>query len=546
MLFNTLPDLTSRERLGVEAVLGIAALMFCMPFVLCLAMNAGFLSLANEPLAYRYFYSQRIFAGDTLAVGVGYLISVLHHIVYAGVHFIPLVASSTLETKLDLFALLTNGCLSALLCLIFLIAARSTSLKVIDLGLLALVTLIPLYGTVFIGFNYAMMADYHFLNIVLCVATLLIFQQLWRCDKTVGRGVVILLGIFVGLAMSNKITMLVLAGVVLVPAVLARDIGCREMTMRVLLVALSIVITFFSVHLVSYLGSVSKMRAGLQTWWSFASNPGSEPAFWDQIFSGFIVGYNYGYFLIFSFVVLILAIAAVLLRHEFDRKAGFVTIYCLTASGACLYFIAKRPAGSTLFESTIFLFTLSAVLFTVFAKWRPARILTTLSCIFWLGFAVATFSFPTVYGQIARSRTDSSVKWDAFEKVRQLARQRPIEVIFPDNSFHHEGPFELLLKGAADFPTWNINAGQKIVIDRIIPGMTFRHNFSHIKPEMEYGDERVLVWFDRNGTRPLEAEYQELAQALSNPGVVRFVPEGYSHLIMHIAVIPKQTIKRKL
>lgn len=538
MLLNSLADLTPGARKCAWALMALSALLFCVPFVLCLTLDAGFLSLANEPLSYRFFYSERIFSGETLAVGVGYLISVLHHAVYAAMHLFPAVANSTLEARLDLFALTTNGLLSALLCVVFLLAARSKRFRVIDLALLSLVALMPIYGTVMMGFDYAMMADYHFLNIVLCVVTLFIFQQVWRYDKAVSRTVVILLGIFVGLAMANKITMLVLAGVVLVPAVLARDMGWREMSIRSVLAGIGMVLAFFAVHLASYLGSASKMRSGLRTWWAFASNPGTEPAFWDQILSGFIAGYNYGYFLIFSTGVLILAITSLLFRHELRRQTGLVTMYCLAAFLACLYFIAKRPAGSTLFESTIFLFTLAAVLLTVFAEWRTMRILAALSCIAWSGFAAMTFSPSTVHGQIARSRTDSNVKWAAFEQVRQLAGQRPIEVIFPDNSFHHEGPFELLLKGAADFPSWNIVTGQKTIIDRYIPKLTFRHNSSQVKPAMPYGDRRVLVWFDRDDIPPLENEYPELKKALLHPGVTRFRPSGYSHLTMHIAVIP--------
>jgi len=227
--------------------MSFAALLFCMPFVLCLLLNAGFLSLANEPLAYRFFYSERIFSGETLAVGVGYSISILHHVVYAGIHLFPAVADGALETRLDLFALTTNGLLSALLCAIFLLAMRSTRLRVIDLALLVLA---------------AMMADYHFLNVVLCVATLFIFQQIWQRKEAVRGAEVILLGVFVGLAMANKITMLVVTGVILVPAVLTQSLSWREMSIRSVLAGTGLIVAFFAVHLASYLGSVSKMRAG--------------------------------------------------------------------------------------------------------------------------------------------------------------------------------------------------------------------------------------------------------------------------------------------
>ena len=66
----------------------LTAILFCMPLIITLIMDAGFLNLANEPLAYRFFYSERIFLGDTVAVGVGYSISILHHIYVITIYII--------------------------------------------------------------------------------------------------------------------------------------------------------------------------------------------------------------------------------------------------------------------------------------------------------------------------------------------------------------------------------------------------------------------------------------------------------------------------
>ena len=509
MLLSSLSKLPSGARIYTHALAALTALLFSMPFILCLTLNAGFLGLANEPLAYRFFFSERIFAGETVAIGQGYLIGILHQIFYAVMHMFHSISSSSLEARLDLFALITNGVLSSFVCFIFLLATLSKRLRVVDMALLTLVTLMPLYGTVMIGFDYLMMADYYSLNIILLVATLFIFQQVWLQDKVLSCTLVIFLGIFVGLAMANKITMLVVTGVVLVPAVLAKNISVREILIRCVFAITGIFGAFFAIHLASYHGSVPKMIAASRIWWAFVSNPGAQPDFLDQ-FSNIVVGYNYGYFFLFSVVVLVLAITIIFSRKIISREAGFVAIYCLAAYLISIYFIIKRPAGTTLFESTLFLFTLACVLFTVLAEWRPMRTLFAISYISWIGFAAITFSYSTVYGQIAHSQIDSKIKWATFEKVRELAGNKPIEVIFPDNSYHHEGPFELLLKGAADFPTWNINYGQKTIIDRYAPGMSFRHNFSQVRPEMPYASGRVIVWFDLDGTQPLEEKYLEL------------------------------------
>lgn len=528
------------RRVPAQAVMVAVALLFSGPFLLCLYLDAGFLGIANEPLAYRFFYPERILAGETLAVGVGYLVSVVHHAVYAAMHLIPSVAGGSLESRLDLFAITTNGVLSLLVCLMLVAAARSRRLTATDLALLALVSLAPIYGTVYMGFYYAMMADYHFMNIVICIATLMVFQMIWRQDGPVSRTTVLLLGAFAGLAAANKITMVVIAGVVLVPAVIFRGAGLREMAIRAVIAMAGLVTAFLAVHFVSYLGDYPRMRASLRIWWAFARNPGGEPAFWDHVINTFIVGYNYRHFLAFSGAILLLALAALPLRHRQRPDIWLITLYCATAVLAGLYFIAKRPAGSTLFDSTMISFTLAAVLLTANSGWRPVRVAVALSCAAWMVFAATTFERNALYGQIARSRADSTIKWEVFNAVQKMAGSRPIEVIFPENSYHHEGPFELLLKAAADFPSsWTISTGQKTVLDRYAPTMIFRNNNGRVRPEMPYGNGRVLVWFDKEG-QSLEREYPELAKALARPGVKRYQPQGYSDSrAMHIADIPE-------
>lgn len=113
-------------------------------------------------------------------------------------------------------------------------------------------------------------------------------------------------------------------------------------------------------------------------------------------------------------------------------------------------------------------------------------------------------------------------------------------MIFPDNSYHHEGPFELLLKAAADFrSSWTIGSGQKTMLDRYAPNMVFRNNNGRLRPDMPYGNSRVLVWFDKEG-QSLEREIPELAKAPVRPRVKRHQPQGYSSFrAMHIADIPE-------
>jgi hypothetical protein len=41
-----------------------------------------------------------------------------------------------------------------------------------------------------------------------------------------------------------------------------------------------------------------------------------------------------------------------------------------------------------------------------------------------------------------------------------------MELVLPDNKFHHEGVLELLLKRASEFPSGSVTSGERSVIER--------------------------------------------------------------------------------
>jgi hypothetical protein len=107
--------------------MALCALLFCVPFMLRVALDAGCLGLANEPPADRFFYSELIFAGDTVVLGVGYLINT----VMRGV-FVPVGASRItlrfvpfLYTRVALAIMVAGALLLALLSVGMLRVQRS-------------------------------------------------------------------------------------------------------------------------------------------------------------------------------------------------------------------------------------------------------------------------------------------------------------------------------------------------------------------------------------------------------------------------------------
>lgn len=545
MLVRPLGDLPSIGRSAVYTAISLSALLCILPILLSIFLKAGFLDLANEALAYRFFYSERIFSGELAIVGVGYLISLLHHAVYLMLQLVYPSATTDLMLRLDAFALLTNGILSAGLCALFVFALRSRILCWVDIALLATLSLAFFYATGGWGFEYALLADYTFLNILLCIASLLLFQIYWRKTTPPRLTEIVFLGIFVGLATANKISMLAVAGVVLVPAIFAAGVSWKAIPLRVLLVSLAAALTFIGVHFVSYLGNWSMMSRGLKIWWWFVRNAGAMPQFWDG-FAAALVAFNYDLLIIYVAIVLILSGFVLVFRRESRLRNLTIYFYCSLGLAASVVFLLKRPATSTLFESSIFALTFSAVLLTMIVEWRGMRVMLIGT---WAALAmlmVTTFPLQSSYQLIAESGKLSEVKSRVFQEVMAIGKGRQIEVIFPDNLPHHEGMFELLLKAASDFPSnWRISSGQKTILDRYAPHMEFRSNGGILKPTDPYKPGRTLVWFDRPDSLPLTAQYPAIAGAIALPGV-RFsqwdIPTNRSLVYLH----PTRSVKMNL
>ncbi len=521
-------------------------LLFSAPFLLSAIAGAGFLDIANEPLAYRFFYSERMFAGDTsVVVGVGYLVSILHHAVYGTLHLLPGIAAASLERRLDLFALVTNGLLSASACTLLVAGARAPGRRAHELALLALVALVPIFGTQRVGFDYALMADYHFLDLVLCIATVVVFQRAWRRGAGVpSRLEVAWSAAFVGMAVANKITMLTVAGIVLVP-LLAPVAGAGwPMAGRALLASVSAALAFIAVHVVSYHGNIGALTAAAGVWFAFVSQPGAEPDFWGGLFSGFLRDFNYHLLLPFGIATCTLAAGRLMTMRSAEQRSLLLMAFCLASVAANILFVVKRPAGSTLFESCVFILTVGCAALGAVSSWKPVQRFIEVACIAWSAVAVATFDHAYAYDLVAGSTVRARDKWEAFEATRRLASPGPIEVIFPDNSFHHEGVFELLMKGSTDFPTWHIGVGGR-VLDRYAPGLSFRHNYEGVRPDVPYRGGRTLVWFDRVGLQPAALRYRTLAEVLARSGVERHEfllrPKGGGpEVTMRVAVVPPE------
>ncbi|MCP4002566.1 MAG: hypothetical protein GY725_00080 [bacterium] len=483
----------------------ICALLFAMPLGIGLLYGADYLDLANEPLAYRYFFCVRIAAGETVVVGVGWLLGLFQQILY------PLFGDTdSLRESVQGFALATNTGIWIGACILLIIATRDSRLQASDRWLLYMVILVPVFATHGTGFDYMVMGDYHTLNLLLVALTVYLFLVEWRHDGTLRSWRrVAALGLVLGAMVANKVTLLAVGIAFLIPVLIRHPIGSR-MAKLVVVGALSSLLGFLFVIAATFRFNLFRVGKALDIWLAFVLNPGGESDFWSENFRIFLLEHGYlSVVVIFGLALLALLVSG--RASDWTRDRVFVVLAALFAAFAALGFVIKRPAGSTIFESFVFLLAWSAMLISVLPESRWKKVFIRSTCAMWLVFSLSTFD-AGVIEMVRGSRERASAKWSHYEQVRALAQGSKITVVFPDNSYHHEGVFELLLKGAVDFPTWQISDGGRGMLDEFSPGLVFRHEYGGVAPGEPFLEGGVVVWYDTPDSQPLVDRYAVLSR----------------------------------
>jgi len=273
----------------------------------------------------------------------------------------------------------------------------------------------------------------------------------------------------------------------------------------------------------------------------FMLEAGGETQFWS---SGtlFFLGYGYAYFIVFWIVASI--VAAVVVGGLTDRRstARLVVSASVILGVTQFYALYRRPAGTTAFETASLLLAFAAIALACVSERRVASWFILASLAVWTVCCGWTFSWEANTRLVAESAPYARALWKLHDEILGMARGRPIVVIIPDNSFSHGGVHELLLKAAADFPTWNISSRGQWLINRYGPGLTFRHEHGGASPEDAIAQGAVVVWYDRPDKLPLKQRYRSIAAASERVGTVTrdwmLQMSGVTQAVAHASFAP--------
>jgi hypothetical protein len=512
----------------------VVSSMAFFPVALFFFTGSDFSGIASEFIAYRFFYSMRLYAGPdpTAWLPQGQLITSIQHAI--NYFLLPTIDGSpdNLRAMLNDFAYCTLIVVDCVIVTLFYLAARSRSFLWRDRVTLAIIVFAPLYSGA--GGPKPLYPDYYFLNIALMAAATFLFQLQWRTEETGHpRLRALAAGVFVGLLAANKVSMTVMGAPLVAAILFSQPFRPSRVLQCVALSALGAATTFAITFFAAGLFRVDWLRSMWRPWLAFIANPGGDEGFSSQAFRYLASGY--GVMVAWWLVAFALAVASS--RSEWSTRKNVVLATIVAGSLACGFFIWKRPAVTTLGESCSQLLAFGAMCITMVRRRGVGTAATVTLAVFLCGAAIAERPGKWIFHWSTTSRAIADEQWEFFARAVGPPAPSGVRYFIPDNRYGLFGDvFVILLKGASDFPTWNISTNGQWILDRYAPGLKF---VTDLNPNRTSLDHARLVWFDAPRLTKIPAHYPELAAAINKPEVtVHDVPLPASGVIGHLAQMP--------
>ncbi len=483
-----------------------------LPILLFYMFDSDFTRVASESLGYRFFYSMRLLSGPDQGAWLpqGQLLTILQHGI--NLFLLPSMDASiaSLRAALNIFAYWSIGLVNLFMVAIFVMAALARSITWQDRTLLTIVAFAPLYGQA-ATMTWALWPDYLLLNVYLTAAALFLFQWQWRSQATTQPTLrTLAAGAFIGMLAANKVNMVLVGAPLLAAIIFTPGMTLPLALRRAVLAGLAALITFAFIFAAAGLFRGEWLMSTTRHWFDFIMSPGGDVGFVSQILTYLKSAYG----LMVASWLLAVVIAALTLRPVRDltlQKAG-VAAAALAGSAAVLFFIFKRPAGTTLGESSQQLLMFGAVLITIV----PLRRVTVPA----VGALAAAFAALVLWEQplapvLRWARYDGQLQnnhWRFFAKATAQAPKGGTAYYIPDNRYQYGDAFIILLKGASDFPTWTISSNGQWIIDRYAPGLSF---VSGCNADTTPASGSRAVWYEDGVLKPVPDCFPQLGAAIA-------------------------------
>lgn len=508
-----LPD--SRVLTAMTGV--FIALLFSAPFALAAWKRFEVFPIANESIAYRWGHPSRADMGDIAPIlPQGFTILAFQQQLVRAIEAFRPLSAETLRSTLQFFSWGTFSLFIGGFFACLILAVRQARASADQLVLIFLPWIVAIYGTGGVGVYYCLLPDYYHLNATLaCAAALFLFPFVTALIKDANLPppslkTVAGLGVVLGLGVANKITWAAPCLVALVAVMIAAPPRPAARLLRGALLGTAALLTFGFVLLAYYRMHPGQVLNGAREWIEFMKGQQGSMPLWGPEFSSMFGNYNYGTFYPLQLVTLGLALLCIR-----GGRARAFAVAGLMGFSALWWMAAQRPAGSTFWDVNVLTLLITSA--TVLAISRAGARIAIL--VLWMGVGGwAVWRHPAGYNlqSMAASRAAADNRFAVFQEINRFAAGRPQLVMILNNEYHHEGVHELLLKAAADFPSWNVTVGQAW-LKHYIGDMTFYHEYG---PAIQLPDDlsgSCIVWFDRPDLPLVSTRYPRLAEVQNDP-----------------------------
>jgi hypothetical protein len=539
---------SSIEGLSSRFFVLLSAAIFSTPFLLAAYFKCGFVKLANENLAYRYFFHERLSQGEGVFLGVGYLTTLLQAPLYWSTQLFAQIFELNIFQKLNLFAFSSLALFNSLMLGLAILACLSKVLANTDRIALAVLIFASVLGSRYIGCEYYLMAEYYLCNMLLYAAQLLLF--LFNFRKSPDKVSLMALGIICGLSIANRITLLPFCLFCASPSIFNGAISFYTVLKRVFIYVSFSFVSFFLVHLLVFFGNVSSVFKAIKLWFNFIRNPGAPLGSLDysNVLSLVAKYLEHEFFaqavLIMMCVLILVASCALSPKILLRRMWPYLILGGITCS-SYLFFVLKYPALSSLFDASMVWLSLILGLTAIGLRQEKSRyfaLVLVYSCGLLLGYFKLDKQLCETF--LRKSGPNERLAIQNFNAIRSIAGDLPCIVVFPGNEYHHEGVFELFLKASSDFPTWQIGRGRETVLKKYFSNLSFRHaivGYGGPSPDLPYPDNCVLVWFSSADFQALPDRYpimkEAVARAVSVQTFSEYPKEGKPEFKIHAALL---------
>lgn len=527
-------------RRGALSILvsALGAAVFSCPLIYAYSVDADYIALEDESLAYRYGHAHRIAAGDTSMVWLpqGYTLGIIQRGIY-GVLSDP-SSITAFRDALNQFGFLTGLTFCSLVLMLLLVVNLDPRLSVHQKLWPYFSILAAEYGLGSAGLFYALGPDYYFLNVIFVGASVYLFLRGWsRFDDPVSVGAVLALGAFVGCVGANKISMLPVASLAAAPVVLRSAGSWRRLLGVVLCLGGAALSSFVAVHLIYFGFEIGRLMAVFPRWMAFVIAPGAEADFWSKTLGRQLIARNYLWVGLFFLAALGLSMAGAVaasskgswrvgMRHHapgsgasrFSDEATtlLACLWLLVVGLVAVWAVGRRPADTTLFESaSIVLGVASAFLGIYVARgWGLAKQVGWVLAAAWVSLALATMDREGFGEKLRQSRQRADASWSLHRYLESF--EKPVVVVIEDDRFGSKSVEKLLLKAFADFPSWSVTGGKRQLA--LLGSLSFRSLQSHDQPDQAYPSGVVLAQFERPDLDPPRGSYAALEGAQKRSG----------------------------